>query len=329
MRRYGSDESHVDWIYECAVVADGGRPQRELTRPKLAVLDVRCARLLLERARGVGMEAAEKCAVAVARMGVFTEELISPLSGFIQREGHGFARREEALLFLTQCDPRLSSCALLEILRGPDVDDWLSARAMFALIALGDREILTQELERGDRAAGGYCDEFAIALMGLADSRGAETIHWWTSHPDRTIRRACQSAVVVAATWERAPGSEIGVPSAEAALNLSTSQRVIAEKSVCVLLVRGTQPGGEPIFAYVAVRADRLPEFMTAQTRGVFYPEDYGMVLESGEGDPSPEIRERMTLEYGFNHEDMEDIADEEAARQVAFGIVRRLRRSS
>ena len=98
---------------------------------------------------------------------------------------------------------------------------------------------------------------------------------------------------------------------------------------MCVLLVRGTQPGGEPIFAYVAVRADRLPEFMTAQTRGVFYPEDYGMVLESGEGDPSPEIRERMTLEYGFNHEDMEDIADEEAARQVAFGIVRRLRRSS
>lgn len=102
---------------------------------------------------------------------------------------------------------------------------------------------------------------------------------------------------------------------------LTRSEQIIAEKTVCVLLVRGESPDGKKIYAYVAVRADRLEEFMEAQRKGLFYPEDYGVVLASGDGEPAPEVRERMTREYGFNHEAMLDIPSATKAHEIASNI--------
>lgn len=102
---------------------------------------------------------------------------------------------------------------------------------------------------------------------------------------------------------------------------LSRSEQIIAEKTVCILLVRGETPDGKKIYAYVAIRADRLEAFMEAQKKGTFYPEDFGIVIESGEGEPSDEVRARMTSEYGFNHEAMLDIGGEEKAADVASNL--------
>ena len=102
---------------------------------------------------------------------------------------------------------------------------------------------------------------------------------------------------------------------------LTRSEQIIAEKTVCILLVRGETPEGSKIFAYVAIRADKLEAFMEAQKQGTFYPEDYGIIIESGEGDPSDEVRARMTAEYGFNHEAMLDIANTEKAGDVAGNL--------
>jgi hypothetical protein len=102
---------------------------------------------------------------------------------------------------------------------------------------------------------------------------------------------------------------------------LTTSEQIIAEKTVCVLLVRGETPDSKKIFAYVAVRADKLEAFMEAQKKGTFYPEDFGIVIESGEGEPSAEVKEKMTKEYGFNHEAMMDIAGPESAHEITSNI--------
>lgn len=102
---------------------------------------------------------------------------------------------------------------------------------------------------------------------------------------------------------------------------LSRSEQIIAEKTVCILLVRGETPTGDKIFAYVAIRADRLESFMEAQKKGTFYPEDFGIVIESGTGEPSDEIRAKMTAEYGFNHEAMMDIGGTEAAADVTSNL--------
>ncbi len=102
---------------------------------------------------------------------------------------------------------------------------------------------------------------------------------------------------------------------------LTKSEQIIAEKTVCVLLVRGENPDGGRIFAYMAVRADRLEAFIEAQKSGTFYPEDYGIIIESGEGEPSEEVKERMTTEYGFNHEAMLDIDSPQGANDIASNI--------
>lgn len=102
---------------------------------------------------------------------------------------------------------------------------------------------------------------------------------------------------------------------------LTRSEQIIAEKTVCVLLVRGENAEKKKIFAYVAIRADKLEEFLEAQRQGMFYPEQYGIILESGEGEPSDEIKARMTKEYGFNHEAMMDIPNAARAHEVASNI--------
>jgi hypothetical protein len=99
---------------------------------------------------------------------------------------------------------------------------------------------------------------------------------------------------------------------------LSRSEMILAEKTVCVLLVRGEAPDGASIFAYVGVRADRLQDFMKAQQSATFYPEEFGVVLESGIGEPDAAVRLKMEQEYGFNHAAMLDIPDAENAVQLA-----------
>ena len=105
--------------------------------------------------------------------------------------------------------------------------------------------------------------------------------------------------------------------------DLSRSDKILAEKTVCVLLVRGEDPDGAPIFAYVGVRADKLKEFMEAQQKGLFYPEEYGVVIESGHGEPDAEVRARMEKDYGFDHAGMLDIPDSGNATEVAARLSR------
>lgn len=102
---------------------------------------------------------------------------------------------------------------------------------------------------------------------------------------------------------------------------LTPSQQETTEKTVCILLVRGESPDGSGIYAYVAVRADKLEEFMAAQESGMFYPEDHGVIIESGEGEPSAEIQKKMEDEYGFNHQQMVDIPDAEVGKTISDNI--------
>ena len=104
-------------------------------------------------------------------------------------------------------------------------------------------------------------------------------------------------------------------------VKLTPKEQILAEKTVCILLVRGETPDNKKIYAYVAVRADRLEPFMEAQKQGTFYPEDFGIIIEAGEGDPSEEIRKKMTEEYGFNHDAMMDIVSTEKAHEISSNI--------
>jgi hypothetical protein len=80
------------------------------------------------------------------------------------------------------------------------------------------------------------------------------------------------------------------------------------DATVCVVLVRGESPEGAPIYAYVALMQHHLPAFMKAQANGTFYPKDFGVVVESGEGEPPEDVRRNMETTYGFNHKTRETL---------------------
>ncbi len=106
-------------------------------------------------------------------------------------------------------------------------------------------------------------------------------------------------------------------------MTLSRSEQVLAEKTMCILLLRGEDTTGGKIYAYVAIRADKLEDFMEAQKKGVFYPEEYGVIIESGVGEPSDEVKAKMTSEYGFNHESMVDIPNPQKAQEVTSELLK------
>ena len=103
---------------------------------------------------------------------------------------------------------------------------------------------------------------------------------------------------------------------------LTNTEQIIAEKTICILLVRGENADGQKIYAYVAIRADKMQEFMEAQKSGVFFPEEHGIIIEAGEGEPSDEIKAKMTQEYGFNHTEMVDIPDVDKAYELTTEVV-------
>ena len=59
------------------------------------------------------------------------------------------------------------------------------------------------------------------------------------------------------------------------------------------------------------IRSDKIEAFMESQKQpGPWCPDDYGIVIESGEGEPSEEVKARMMREYGFNTDAMTDPRD-------------------
>ena len=83
--------------------------------------------------------------------------------------------------------------------------------------------------------------------------------------------------------------------------------------TVMILLVKGDTREGDPMYAYVAVRGDRLVDFMTAQQAGLFYPGDHGIIIESGLGEPPSDVRKMMETKYGFDHQALIGIPQDDA----------------
>lgn len=52
------------------------------------------------------------------------------------------------------------------------------------------------------------------------------------------------------------------------------SEQLTPENAICILLTRGEDPDGNAIFAYVALRANHVDDYIDAQQNGVFGPAD-------------------------------------------------------
>ncbi len=61
---------------------------------------------------------------------------------------------------------------------------------------------------------------------------------------------------------------------------------------------------GDKHFFYIAVRRDKILSFQRAVLEGDFDAEDYGIILEDGEGEAPEEVKERMKIMYNCHHAD-------------------------
>jgi hypothetical protein len=76
-----------------------------------------------------------------------------------------------------------------------------------------------------------------------------------------------------------------------------------------VLLTRGEDTQGNPIFAFVMVPNNRLPQYMEAtRNGGTFHPEQFGEIVLQGSNDPTETDYQRMEREFGFRRNEMIDM---------------------
>ncbi len=88
-----------------------------------------------------------------------------------------------------------------------------------------------------------------------------------------------------------------------------------------MILCRGMGDNG-PCWAYMCIKPSMAQSFKEARDKGPFNIEDYGAIIECGEGEEPPEeVRRRMEREYGMNHHYEDDLLRAvEQIKQKAIG---------
>ncbi len=75
---------------------------------------------------------------------------------------------------------------------------------------------------------------------------------------------------------------------------------------LCTIMVlcQGRRENGKPFWAYLCIRPSMAKAFKEAREKGAFNLEEFGTVIESGDGTDIPaDIRRRMETEFGVNHD--------------------------
>ena len=73
---------------------------------------------------------------------------------------------------------------------------------------------------------------------------------------------------------------------------------------LCTILVccKGQKPDGSHFWAYMCIKPSMALSFKEARDKGNFVLEDYGTIIEWGDGQEVPEdVKIRMIAEYGAN----------------------------
>jgi hypothetical protein len=117
----GTEETvfiQADWIYEWAVVADGGKPHKKLPvvtpldRPK----DIKVLKSLISS--NLPEMPKRSVAIAIGRLGCFVPEMVEPLLQIFQDDLLLDSERDEALVYLVQIGGTQVISSLMRIMNG-------------------------------------------------------------------------------------------------------------------------------------------------------------------------------------------------------------------
>lgn len=306
-----------DWIYEWATVADSHRPQSDLSLPlwyRIKIIDKIANLLKYILSSSYYSLAKEGAALTLGRLGHYPGEAEVLFLRIFEDSKYTEATRQEALNYLVQIKDKAVAQQIHSIYKSAfaDKNEFKSNYTYLALLAIGNVDILKEIIFQGITdlyEVGSMHSAFFVLKTNKNQNDAREILNELNKSVNPEIRELAKIALMDFTTGQSKAQvvQTVLTQLAEGELGGDASEG-LADKTVCILLVRGENPNGGTIFTYVAVRADKLQEFMEAQKSSVFYPEDYGVIIESGEGEPAEEIRKKMEDEYGFNHAGMIDL---------------------
>ncbi len=83
---------------------------------------------------------------------------------------------------------------------------------------------------------------------------------------------------------------------------------LIDSKAYIVTYVVYLDSNGKKRYFYIAVRKDNVLGFQKAILEGDFDAEDYGIILEEGEGEAPDVVKEKMKIMYHCDHNGAENL---------------------
>lgn len=191
----------LDWIYELAVIADGGRPRRALAGVKPTGRQEPLDWLEHLLTTITPTRATSHIAITLGSLGVFTSAMVGPLSSLLDDTQHPVSTRDEAVVYLGMIGTVEAAAPLIAAADTPPEgdDDYRYVRGLLGLLLVDNVDVLATQIHKAlphsDLAA------YAYGLAGSRDERGVAMLQRMAEHDDRRIRAAATNSLD--ATWVR------------------------------------------------------------------------------------------------------------------------------
>jgi len=187
----------LDWIYELAVIADGGKARREL--PRVARVGENEATIHWMKGLlhlGLPLKNAARIAQALGALGYFGAEMVQPLKYLFGNKKFTFNERDEALIYLSMIGTPEAVDTIVEaadMLPSENGDYDTYSRGLFGLLFLDNIDVLTRQIYKA--LSHSDLNAYAFGLAGSADPRGRDVLLHLKKHKDPRIQQAAVLAL--------------------------------------------------------------------------------------------------------------------------------------
>jgi Clp amino terminal domain, pathogenicity island component len=188
----------ADWIYEIAVIADGEKPRRQLLalKPTGRSTSVDWMRKFL--VNEFPQEWSCWIAQALGALGIFTPEMIRPLTFLFTNLKYTEADRDEALIYLAMIDipqaaPVMVLAADLILKNNNPKDEYYSGRGLLGLLLLDDINVLAEQMLKNPPDT--YMIPYAYGLAGSCNPQGRVLLEQMRNNSNERVRAAIANAL--------------------------------------------------------------------------------------------------------------------------------------
>jgi len=183
-----------DWVYNLAVIADGGESRRNLEEAKPVGKSRPIDRLLKNFPSDSTSTAAGRFALGLGDMGVFSPVMVPALEATVANRILPNDVRSHAALYLGMIGSADATAALVRLADTPPQDDDIPySRSLFALLYADDVDVLSGQIRKA--LPHSDINAYAYGLAGSRDPRGRNILESLASDANQKIRDAAQKAL--------------------------------------------------------------------------------------------------------------------------------------